>query len=198
MARIAEQADKLGIDKEVVRQQVKMVQLELLGEDDLAAPRLKLLLAALPAFLAGMCFAFWLRRRYWPLTRRRISTLTSASQKAFEKKEYEAALSCAKAAAQLASALGHSSMRYGTALFHLAAVHSAMANHADAKACLLECDRITCATHGERSLKRVAILKAIAEACIATSSNAADREQAALALRTCQELEGAGAARGMT
>jgi len=142
--------------------------------------------ATLVVGTAGLIVAL-LMRRHRPLSSWRVSSLIRASRLSYAQKEHDQSLSTALVAKCLAaSTLGETSSLHESALFHLAAVHAAMRQHAEALSVLQECDALACAIHGEMSVKRVPICHALAE--VFESQGKPAYREAVRALRTVREL----------
>ena len=130
----------------------------------------------------------WLFRRFRPLSRWRLSSLTSHSQRLYKREQYDEALAMARTAQQLAkSHFGKASTQYQRALFHLAAVHSAMRRNDDALEVLKECNQLVRTLHGDASLQRVPICHAMAEVHEAEGGSGGMKKAAAV-LQEAREL----------
>lgn len=112
---------------------------------------------------AAACVAVTLiARRMGP--RWRVAWLMRSSHAHYAAKRYDAALDAAVSARGVAAdSLGAESAAHGTALLHLAAVHAAMRQYAEALSVLEKCDALAARVHGPTSLQLVPILHARAE-----------------------------------
>ena len=130
----------------------------------------------------------WLWRRHRPLARWRVSSLIRASHASYAREDYSQALSTAFNAKLLAATqLGEASSSHESELFHVAAVHAAMREHAEALSVLRECDVLACKIHGVASVKRMPIYHALAEVFEAEGTPA-DYREAVRALQKAREL----------
>ena len=86
----------------------------------------------------------------------------SQSQVLYKREQFDDALSKALAAQQLAKPL-RKDIKPAQACYLHSRAYSAMRQNAEALRVLNECDRLTCATHGDDSLERVPICHAMAE-----------------------------------